>query len=575
MSLLLDALRRAELDAQKKRSPGDTTADAVQPVAAAPVEPYPEFTLEELAPGQEAPVELPELSQEMPVEPIKPMEPAEAQVAFTADALDFVLPPDDTHELPKPAFMSSRNRKALHPFDKEEEPEHLESNWGALTSPPSSRPPSSRNFDMEDGPGKIFPKEKKEKEASTAVADDSAARLAFSLPEVAAPQKPEPQRVATAAPSRPPIPMPTPASRTARQSLAAANSMAGNKLKLSFGKERRRQAMLLAIAGVVAFLLAAFLLFGNTFFGVSAPLVASRAPAAQPVPEAMPPAAVPAPAPEVIIATAPSLAPPSVASAAPVVPVAPLPAPVIARPVDEAVKPRSRVGAATSARDPVSRSAVSAKTAPGGVNVASPSLVSSVTKPVPKLESAYAAYQRGNPDEAVRLYQEVLKADPTQRDAWLGLAVIAHASNRREPAMDAYKRVLRLEPQNATALAGVNSLSSSVGEPQQESRLRELLARSPQEADLNHALALVLAGEQRWSEAQPLFFKAHTLAPQEPRFAYNLAVTLDHLRKPGLATQYYQTALALAQGKSPSFDESNARTRLAALRAGAPDGVAR
>ena len=184
------------------------------------------------------------------------------------------------------------------------------------------------------------------------------------------------------------------------------------------------------------------------------------------------------------------------------------------------------------------------------------------------MESAYAAYQAGNPGEATRLYREVLKADATQRDAWLGLAVIAHAGNQREPALDAYKRVLRLEPQNATALAGVNSLISYAGEPQQESRLRELLARSPQEPDLN-------SGEQRWSEAQPLFFKAHALAPQEPRFAYNLAVTLDHLRKSSLAVQYYETALVLARERVSGFDESSARGRLAVLRAGSPERTAR
>lgn len=190
------------------------------------------------------------------------------------------------------------------------------------------------------------------------------------------------------------------------------------------------------------------------------------------------------------------------------------------------------------------------------------------------MQQAYAAYQAGKLDEANRLYREVLRADPTQRDAWLGLAVMAHADNRREPALDAYKRVLRLEPQNATALAGIIALNQDADEPRQESRLRELLARSPQEADLNHALGLVLSGEQRWPEAQPLFFKAHALAPQEPRFAYNLAVTLDHLRKPGLALQYYETALQLAQGKAAGFDEAGARNRLAQLRAVPAQGSA-
>jgi Flp pilus assembly protein TadD len=99
--------------------------------------------------------------------------------------------------------------------------------------------------------------------------------------------------------------------------------------------------------------------------------------------------------------------------------------------------------------------------------------------------------------------------------------------------------------------------------------LRELLARSPEEPDLNHALGLFLSGVKRWSEAQPLFFKAHQLAPQEPRFAYNLAVTLDHLRRSSLAVQYYESSLLLAQDRDAGFNESSARSRLAVLQAAA------
>jgi Flp pilus assembly protein TadD len=216
---------------------------------------------------------------------------------------------------------------------------------------------------------------------------------------------------------------------------------------------------------------------------------------------------------------------------------------------------------------PASKRTAAAQTTKPTENTNSLSVTASTPKPASAMESAYAAYLAGNAEEANRLYREVLKNDPTQPDAWLGLAVIAHANNQREPAMNAYKRVLRLEPQNPTALAGVNSLNNKTNEPRQESQLRELLARSPQEADLNHALGVVLSAEQRWSEAQPLFFKAHALSPQEPQYAYNLAVTLDHLRKSALAAQYYETALTLAKGKTNAFDENAARTRLAALKA--------
>ena len=355
---------------------------------------------------------------------------------------------------------------------------------------------------------------------------------------------------------------------THRQAKLAASVMAGQPPGRANTAPKKRQAWLAIAAVLIALPVAAFFLFGDKLLGSSntllaqAPLPQSALPSASPVVSADPPLPV---------AAAVLMQPAAVS--APVTLTAPA---VISAPAQALPAPRARTAASTRANqgDDVKRSTTIDLDRPASRSRAASPQQQIARKPPTTMESAYAAYTSGDSQEAARLYREVLKQDPTQRDAWLGLAVIAHNSNQREAAMDGYKRVLRLEPQNATALAGLTSLNNNADEPRQESRLRELLARSPQEADLNHSLALVLSGERRWSEAQQLFFKAHTLAPQEPQFAYNLAVTLDQLRKSTLAAQYYETALSLAQGKAASFDEVRARTRLATLRAtsaGSPD----
>jgi Tfp pilus assembly protein PilF len=374
----------------------------------------------------------------------------------------------------------------------------------------------------------------------------------------------------------------TPAKSAAspRQAKSAANVMAGKPAAKNRLTPQKRKALLAIAAVLIALPVVAFLLFGDRLLGSSGSLLAtsrppplppSTAPAA-PALSAETPAPIPAPASAVAsLQSATASAP--VTLAAPPPPLA-VPARKSAVATQQTATnsppaPRSRTAASPRAvqGDGAAKSTVIDLDRPASNARAASPQQQAATRPPTAMESAYAAYQSGNTQEAARLYRDVLKQDPTQRDAWLGLAVIAHNNNQREPAMDAYKRVLRLEPQNATALAGLTSLNNNAEEPRQESRLRELLARSPQEADLNHSLALVLSGERRWSEAQQLFFKAHTLAPQEPQFAYNLAVTLDQLRKSALAAQYYETALDLAQGKAASFDEARARTRLAALRA--------
>ena len=365
---------------------------------------------------------------------------------------------------------------------------------------------------------------------------------------------------------------------TPRQAKSAANVMSGMpKTKIRPAAPQRRTALMAVAALLIALPVAAFLLFGDKLLGSSSTLLASVPPPA-PVPvsvPATPVAAAPAgttavngglPEPVTASASATLALPPPVATSA-ATPASAVPARKSA--VATPTAPRTKGATSTRAvqSDDASKSTVIDLDRPASSPRAARPQQPATLRPPTTMQAAYAAYQAGNPQEATRLYRDVLRQDPTQRDAWLGLAVIAHNSNQREAAMDAYKRVLRLEPQNATALAGLTSLNNNADEPRQESKLRELLARSPQEADLNHSLALVLSEQRRWSEAQQLFFKAHTLAPQEPQFAYNLAVALDQLRKSALAAQYYETALSLAQGKAASFDETRARTRLAALRA--------
>lgn len=570
MSLLLDALRRAEEDSRKRKL--DASATGASPASMAPVADMPEDQAQtsgaELTLQAQTPPSIP--TQEPTGVGVQASTASQAPASET-DFPDLTLVSDEPASAPSLQAASvtavADSRTPTQPYGRYARPTGAEAGqstgavaggWAAAQAAREPVRPSTGPF---------------------------AGRAPVSqAPEVTPAVTGSVDRVA-------PVP-----GTTQRQAISAASAMAGAGVRKVPNKPQRRQWLLAAVALVVALPLAAFLLFGDALFGSSSTLLASRpiAPVVAPqvaAPEAFParpsdaaaPGNLPAAASETMAAAGVDKSAP--AAAQPVAGMVPPSAPRVAGgPARTSSDPapvtsRPRAVAQNSARNAAARQAptggdsrLGSGVAPGGPGVA---LRPNAAKPASLMDAAYAAYQAGKTTEATRLYQDVLRADPTQRDAWLGLAVIAHAANQREPAMDAYKRVLRLEPQNATALAGLSSLITNAGEPQQESRLREMLARSPQEADLNNALGLVLSGEKRWSEAQPLFFKAHSAAPQEPQFAYNLAVTLDHLRKSGLAAQYYETAIGLAQGRASGFDEASARTRLAALKAGAAAGASR
>jgi tetratricopeptide (TPR) repeat protein len=163
-------------------------------------------------------------------------------------------------------------------------------------------------------------------------------------------------------------------------------------------------------------------------------------------------------------------------------------------------------------------------------------------------------------------YQQALRDDPGNRDALLGLAAVDTRSGRFESADAAYARLLQIDPRDPHAQAGLIALRSGRIDPlAAESRIKYLLAADPGSHVLYFTLGNQLAQQGRWAEAQQQYFKAFAAESDNPDFAYNLAVSLDHLRQDKLALEYYRRALSLAAKRGASFDASAARERVAQL----------
>jgi tetratricopeptide (TPR) repeat protein len=194
----------------------------------------------------------------------------------------------------------------------------------------------------------------------------------------------------------------------------------------------------------------------------------------------------------------------------------------------------------------------------------------SASRPVPqvhpKVGSAYSAYLAGDVATARADYQQALREEPANRDALLGLAALDVRGGRYEAAEGGYLRLLQADPRDAHAQAALFALRSGRVDPVAgESRVKLMLADNPGAHVLNFALGNQFAQQGRWSEAQQEYFKAFAAEPDNPDFAYNLAVSLDHLRQPKQALEYYTRALALAKARGASFDVMAAEARAAQL----------
>lgn len=163
-------------------------------------------------------------------------------------------------------------------------------------------------------------------------------------------------------------------------------------------------------------------------------------------------------------------------------------------------------------------------------------------------------------------YQAMLRNDPMNRDALLGMAAVEIRSNRNDQAAGYYQALLQANPRDTHAQAGLLALRAQFGDAvQTESRVKNLLASDPDAQVLYFTLGNQYAQQGRWPEAQQAYFKAYTAEPDNPDFAYNLAISLDQLRQPKLALEYYRRAISLSQQRASSFDQALARNRVQEL----------
>ncbi|MCH7672957.1 MAG: tetratricopeptide repeat protein [Proteobacteria bacterium] len=188
----------------------------------------------------------------------------------------------------------------------------------------------------------------------------------------------------------------------------------------------------------------------------------------------------------------------------------------------------------------------------------------------PLASEAYAAYRRGNLDEAEGLYRQVLVDSPRHRDALLGLVAIATGKDETGVAMDLYSRLLDRDPADPVAHAGLLELMPSGSPGEQERQLKRLAERHPEVAPLAYALGNFYASARRWTDAQKSYFRALRLAKNDaleaghvnPDYAFNLAISLEHMNQAQAASDYYQQALDFADNHPAGFDLNVVRGRL-------------
>jgi tetratricopeptide (TPR) repeat protein len=92
-----------------------------------------------------------------------------------------------------------------------------------------------------------------------------------------------------------------------------------------------------------------------------------------------------------------------------------------------------------------------------------------------------------------------------------------------------------------------------------------MIRDEPYSPHLNFALANAYGAQERWREAQGYYHRALENNPNDPNYAYNLAVSLEHISQPRSAISYYQRALKNYDNGLATFSKDVVDQRLELL----------
>ncbi|NOR70425.1 MAG: tetratricopeptide repeat protein [Methylomarinum sp.] len=178
------------------------------------------------------------------------------------------------------------------------------------------------------------------------------------------------------------------------------------------------------------------------------------------------------------------------------------------------------------------------------------------------LRDAWLAYNKADYSTAIRAYDNVLKREPKNRDALLGMAAVAVKTADYKKAKASYRLLLKLDPRDQVAMSGMSNIEKLSLSSQDESKLKFMLQQQPSATHLNFALGNYYARKGRWPEAQAEYFKAWQGNSDNADYIYNLAVSLDQLGKASEALRFYKESLLLANKQNISFSITEVEKRI-------------
>jgi tetratricopeptide (TPR) repeat protein len=175
----------------------------------------------------------------------------------------------------------------------------------------------------------------------------------------------------------------------------------------------------------------------------------------------------------------------------------------------------------------------------------SPALWLFAEAPSASTSSVIEDLQKGEYDDAVRVADVLLRADPRSYKVWTLRAMGLERSGHPKEALNDYQHALNLSPNYLPALEGAAQLDYKAQSNQAIPILRRILVAKPESATAHAMLGVLEYRRHDFAAAVGDFDAAGDLTGSQPNALMAYGISLAHLKRDADAIQRFQQLLAL------------------------------
>ena len=162
-----------------------------------------------------------------------------------------------------------------------------------------------------------------------------------------------------------------------------------------------------------------------------------------------------------------------------------------------------------------------------------------------QLQRARGLVIAGKPEQAVPIYQELIRTFPNSPDLLMDLCIAQFKAGRYRDSVEQAKAALKLRPELPSASLFLGASYLELGEfAAAIPPLQKVLEEQPEERNARLALADALSGARQYEEAVEQFQRLSELVPDHPKVWYGLGQCYDKLSEqaPGQREHYRELA---------------------------------